>query len=113
MSPQPDSAPPGRAASSHRDTASAALPAREHGPRSARLGDFTLDARVLPITALALVVGAAGAGAAYCLLRLIGLITNLVFYQRVSTALVAPGAVHHNPALILLAPGGGRAGRSG
>ena len=81
-----------------------ALPAREHGPRSTRLGDFTLDARVLPITGLALVVGAAGAGAAYCLLRLIGLITNLVFYQRVSTALVAPGAVHHNPALILLAP---------
>jgi CIC family chloride channel protein len=81
-----------------------ALPAREHGPRSARLGDFTLDASVLPITGLALVVGAAGAGAAYCLLRLIGLITNLVFYQRVSTALVAPGAVHHNPALILLAP---------
>jgi len=79
-------------------------PAPEHGPRSTRLGDFTLDARVLPITGLALVVGAAGAGAAYCLLRLIGLITNLVFYQRVSTALVAPGAAHHNPALILLAP---------
>jgi H+/Cl- antiporter ClcA len=59
---------------------------------------------VLPITGLALAVGAAGAGAAYCLLRLIGLITNLVFYQRASSALVAPGAVHHNPALILLAP---------
>ena len=90
--------------SSHRDTAPAALPAREHGPRSTRLGDFTLDARVLPITGLALVVGAAGAGAAYCLLRLIGLITNLVFYQRISTALLAPAAAHHNPALILLAP---------
>ncbi|HEY5399465.1 MAG TPA: chloride channel protein [Trebonia sp.] len=84
--------------------ASAALPARDHGHRSTRLGDFTLDASVLPITGLALAVGAAGAAAAYCLLRLIGLITNLVFYQRVSTALVAPGAVHHNPALILLAP---------
>ena len=82
----------------------APCPPGQHGPRSTRLGDFTLDARVLPITGLALVVGAAGAGAAYCLLRLIGLITNLVFYQRVSTALVAPGAVHHNPALILLAP---------
>ena len=88
MSPQPETAPA----------------ARNHGPRSTRLGDFTLDARVLPITGLALMVGAAGAGAAYCLLRLIGLITNLVFYHRVSTALVAPGAVHHNPALILLAP---------
>jgi CIC family chloride channel protein len=86
------------------NTARATLPARAHGPRSTRLGDFTLDARVLPITGLALAVGAAGAGAAYCLLRLIGLITNLVFYQRVSTALVAPGAVHHNAALILLAP---------
>ncbi|HEX4094965.1 MAG TPA: chloride channel protein [Trebonia sp.] len=90
--------------SSQPGQAAAALPAREHGPRSTRLGDFTLDASVLPITGLALLVGAAGAGAAYCLLRLIGLITNLVFYQRVSTALVAPGAVHHNPALILLAP---------
>jgi hypothetical protein len=49
--------------------ASAAVPVREHGPRSIRLGDFTLDASVLPITGLALVVGAAGAGAAYCLLR--------------------------------------------
>jgi chloride channel protein, CIC family len=104
VSPQPETAPAApleQAVSPHRDTTPAA---RDHGPRSARLGDFTLDARVLPITGLALVVGAAGAGAAYCLLRLIGLITNLVFYQRVSITLVAPGAVHHNPALILLAP---------
>ncbi len=68
------------------------------------LGDFTLTSRVLPITGIALVVGAAGVGAAYCLLRLIGLITNAVFYQRVSTALVAPGAARHNAALLLLAP---------
>jgi H+/Cl- antiporter ClcA len=68
------------------------------------LGDFSLTARVLPITGLALIVGAAGAGAAYCLLRLIGLITNLVFYQRVSTALVAPGAIRHPWLLVLLAP---------
>jgi H+/Cl- antiporter ClcA len=59
---------------------------------------------VLPITGLALAVGAGGAGAAFCLLQLIGLITNLVFHQRVSTALVAPGAVRHDPALILPAP---------
>lgn len=38
------------------------------------LGDFALTPRVLPITGLALAVGAAGAGAAYCLLRLIGLV---------------------------------------
>ncbi|HEV2344251.1 MAG TPA: chloride channel protein [Actinocrinis sp.] len=68
------------------------------------LGDFSLTTRVLPITGLALVVGAAGAGAACLLLRLIGLITNVVFYQRVSTALVAPGAARHSAALILLSP---------
>jgi CIC family chloride channel protein len=71
---------------------------------TARLGDFTLRPRVLLITALALPVGGASAIAAFCLLRLIGLITNLVFYQRVSTALVAPGAGHHSPWLVLLAP---------
>jgi H+/Cl- antiporter ClcA len=73
-------------------------------PLPRHLGDFALDRSVLPITGLALFVGAAGAGAAYCLLRLIGLITNAVFYQRISTALVAPGAIRHSPALILLAP---------
>jgi chloride channel protein, CIC family len=56
------------------------------------------------VTALALVIGALSALVAYCLLRLIGLITNLVFYQRAATSLVAPGAHHHSPVLILLAP---------
>ncbi|TSE01253.1 chloride channel protein [Skermania sp. ID1734] len=59
---------------------------------------------MLTITALAIPVGAVGAGAAWVLLRLIGLITNLVFYQRVGTELVAPGAVSHHPLLILGAP---------
>src|SRR3546814_6847864 len=35
---------------------------------------------------------------------LIGIITNSVFYQRWSTQLVAPGAVAHQPMLVLLAP---------
>jgi H+/Cl- antiporter ClcA len=72
--------------------------------RAAHLGDFTLDAGVLPITGLAFLVGAAGAAASFVLLRLIGLITNLVFYQRVSTALVAPGGTRHDPLLVLAAP---------
>ncbi|MBS1890403.1 MAG: chloride channel protein [Actinobacteria bacterium] len=59
---------------------------------------------MLVITAFALPIGALAAGVAWCLLRLIGLITNLVFYQRIGTALVAPGEVHHSPFLILLAP---------
>ncbi|HET9103813.1 MAG TPA: chloride channel protein [Solirubrobacteraceae bacterium] len=75
--------------------------------RVAHLGDFTLTPRVLTISAWAVVVGAAGAVAAFGLLRLIGLLTNLVFAQRVSTALVAPGAAHPGPLLILFAPIGG------
>jgi H+/Cl- antiporter ClcA len=68
------------------------------------LGDFDVGPRLLAITAFALPIGALSAGVAWCLLRLIGLITNLVFYQRLGTALVAPGEVHHSPFLILLAP---------
>jgi chloride channel protein, CIC family len=70
----------------------------------AHLGDFTLRPRALLITAIALPVGGASAVAAFCLLRLIGLITNAVFYQRLSVALTAPGARHHSFWLILLAP---------
>jgi H+/Cl- antiporter ClcA len=68
------------------------------------LGDFDVGPRLLAITAFALPIGAISAGVAWCLLRLIGLITNLVFYQRVGTALVAPGELHHSPFLILGAP---------
>jgi CIC family chloride channel protein len=75
--------------------------------RAVGLGDFTIQPRVLWIVAWAVPVGAAGAGAAFCLLRLIGLITNLVFEHRISTALVNPGVGHHSPVLILLAPVGG------
>jgi chloride channel protein, CIC family len=71
------------------------------------LGDFTATPRLLLVTGLAVPVGAAGAGLAWVLLKLIGLVTNAVFYQRVDTALVAPGAVHHNPLVVLLAPVGG------
>jgi H+/Cl- antiporter ClcA/predicted transcriptional regulator len=56
------------------------------------------------VTALALPIGALSALVAFCLLRLIGLITNLVFYGRAATGLVAPGAHHHSPVLVLLAP---------
>jgi H+/Cl- antiporter ClcA len=68
------------------------------------LGDFAVVPRILAIAGLAVPIGALSAGVAWCLLRLIGLITNLVFYQRLGTALVAPGEGHHSPLLILLAP---------
>jgi chloride channel protein, CIC family len=68
------------------------------------LGDFTTTPRMLLITALAVPIGAVAAAISWALLRLIGLITNAVFYQRADTALVAPGAADHNPLLVLLAP---------
>jgi H+/Cl- antiporter ClcA/CBS domain-containing protein len=58
---------------------------------------------MLLIAALALPVGAVAAWGAWALLRLIGLITNAVFYGRTSVDLVAPGD-HHAWWLVLLAP---------
>jgi H+/Cl- antiporter ClcA/CBS domain-containing protein len=58
---------------------------------------------MLLITALALPVGAVAAVAAWALLRLVGLITNAIFYQRVDASLVAPGD-GHAWWLVLLAP---------
>jgi H+/Cl- antiporter ClcA len=68
------------------------------------LGDFSATPRVVLIAALAAPIGAASACVSWALLRLIGLITNGVFYQRLGTGLVAPDGAHHNPALILAAP---------
>ncbi len=79
--------------------ATAAAPARR------RLGDFELTPRVLAITAVALPIGALSALLALALLRLIGLTTNLVFYWRWDTHLVAPGAIGSQHAwLIVVAP---------
>ncbi len=52
-------------------------------------------------------IGGASAVAAFCLLRLIGLITNAVFYQRVGAAMTAPGGMRHPAWLIVLAPAAG------
>ncbi len=58
--------------------------------RSDYLRDFSTDARVLFLTLLAAVIGVAGAGAAYALLRLIGVITNLAYGGRLAAGLVSP-----------------------
>jgi CIC family chloride channel protein len=49
-----------------------------------RLGDFTTDRRVLILVAMAVCVGAGGAVAAWLLLRVIALCTNLVWLQTFS-----------------------------
>jgi H+/Cl- antiporter ClcA len=48
------------------------------------LRDFSTNRRVLALAGMALVVGTAGAGAAWVLLRLINLVTNLSYFGRFS-----------------------------
>ncbi len=55
-------------------------------------GDFTADRRLLTLTAYAVLIGAMSAFVAWALAWLIGAITNLVYYHRLSSALVSPAA---------------------
>jgi CIC family chloride channel protein len=66
--------------------------ASRFGPtdRSQILGDFTATPRLVTLSALAAIIGFIGAVVALALLRLIGLCTNLFFYQRWDTSLVSP-----------------------
>jgi hypothetical protein len=59
-------------------------------PTTDRLADFTTRPRVVILSAMAIVVGIISAFVALGLVRLIGLITHLAYYQGVSTALVSP-----------------------
>ena len=67
------------------------------------LGDFTATPRIIPIAFLAIVIGAVSAVVAFALLRLIGLFTNLFFYQRWDFTFASPAA-HHLGAWAVLVP---------
>jgi CIC family chloride channel protein len=69
-------------------------PTGQHKKAWNTLGDFTTTNRVLPITALAIAIGAVASFVALALLRLIGLFTNLFYFGRWSTALVSPAGNH-------------------
>ena len=71
--------------------------------REDSLSDFTTDRRVLLLALLALGVGVIGAFVAYALVWLIGVITNLAYYHRFSSAFVSP-AGHHLGAWSVLVP---------
>ena len=72
-----------------------------------RLSDFSRDIRVLLLAMLALVVGAAAAGIAFLLVKLIGAITNLVFYGRFSLAFSVPTRHFLGPWIVLVPAAGG------
>lgn len=61
-----------------------------HPSRRRELGDFTTSTQVIFLSAVAIAIGVVGAFVALALLRLIGVFTNLFFFQRWSTALVSP-----------------------
>jgi H+/Cl- antiporter ClcA len=65
---------------------------REHLETDAagELGDFTADWRIVPMSLAAVGIGVLCAYVALALLRLIGLFTNLFFFQRWDTTLVSP-----------------------
>ena len=67
---------------------------REAKMRNETLGDFTTTPRVIPISALAMVIGLLCAFVALALLRLIGLFTNLFYFGRWNTSLVSPAGNH-------------------
>src|SRR5919202_262625 len=61
-----------------------------HSSSTAPLGDFSADKRLLLLTPMAALIGIVGALVAYALVWLIGGITNLVYYPRLSAHLISP-----------------------
>jgi len=72
------------------------LPHSMTGTRSLeqRLGDFTADTRVVTLTLMAAVIGLVSALVALALVRLIGLVTNLAYFDRVAWDLTSPAGSH-------------------
>ena len=66
------------------------------------LADFTATPRLLLIGAFAIAIGIVGAYLAVGLLTLIGLFTNLFFFQRFSTTLATPASHALGPFVILV-----------
>ncbi|HEY7302730.1 MAG TPA: chloride channel protein [Bryobacteraceae bacterium] len=68
---------------------------RKHKKKpSEELGDFTTTVQVIPISVLAILIGFIASLVAWFLLKLIGLFTNLFYYQRIDTALSSPAGNH-------------------
>jgi chloride channel protein, CIC family len=68
------------------------VPECDAAPPADALGDYTATPRTLWIAGLAVGIGVIAALVALGLLRLIGLFTNLLYYQRWGTSLVSPAS---------------------
>ncbi|MDE1937288.1 chloride channel protein [Bradyrhizobium sp.] len=72
-----------------------------------KLGDFTADRRVLLLIGMALVVGGASAGTAWILLKLIALVTDLVWFGQFSVKNLVIARTTRSPLWMVLAPAAG------
>jgi CIC family chloride channel protein len=94
-----DAAPPQPTA----PTAFDPKPPRPHD----KLADFSTDRRVLALSAMAVAIGVAAALVAYALVWLIGVITNLAYYQRFSSHFESPAGNHLGAWAVLVPVAGG------
>jgi H+/Cl- antiporter ClcA/CBS domain-containing protein len=78
-----------------------------HSSSVPRLGDFSTDTRLLLLTPMAALVGLISALIAYALVWLIGAITHLAYYQRLSPHLVSPADNRLGLLAVLIPMGGG------
>ena len=79
------------------------------GRRAKRLADFSADPRVLMLAGMALVVGTGGAFAAWFLVRLIALVTGLVWFSRIGTVIPSMAGAARGPWMVLAPVLGGLA----
>ncbi len=68
---------------------------------------MTSPRRMLLLCLLAAVIGIAGGGAAYVLVHLIALLTNLAFFHRVDWKLPSFTHLHRSPGIVIIAVAGG------
>ncbi|ABC93371.1 probable chloride channel protein (plasmid) [Rhizobium etli CFN 42] len=70
-------------------------------------GDFTTDRRVLLLVGMAVIVGTAGAFAAWCLVSLIALVTNVIWFGQIGIQPASLAAVPRSLWVVLVPPLGG------
>ncbi|MBY5356012.1 chloride channel protein [Rhizobium leguminosarum] len=72
-------------------------------------GDFTTDRRVLLLVGISIIVGTSGAFAAWCLVSLIALVTNVIWFGEIGIQPASLAAVPRSLWVVLVPPLGGLA----
>ena len=70
-------------------------------------GDFTTDRRVLLLVGMSIIVGTAGAFAAWCLVSLIALVTNVIWFGEIGTQPNSLASVPRSLWVVMVPPLGG------